>query len=84
MNRSVSLASLLICSLASTALAGPQDVSPALRERAKAICLQDVFRLCSDAMTDETTVVACMLPKRSLVSMPCQRIYDDLTKTVQR
>ena len=51
--------------LPSVASAGVEDVSPALREQAEAVCREDAMRLCADAIPDETAIIACMGPSEN-------------------
>jgi hypothetical protein len=70
--------------LTSTAFAGVDDVTPALRKQAEAVCQADALRLCADAIPDETAVVSCMRPKRALLTVPCRKIFDEVTREVRR
>ena len=75
---------ILVLALPSAALAGIADVSPALRERAEAVCRDDAIRLCVDAIPDEAAIVACMKPKRALLGTACRRVFDDVMRNVRR
>jgi len=82
---------LLIITLSITATfvptmahAGAGDVSPALREKAVAACRNDATRLCAGASSDESAMVACMRPKRALLTPRCRRVFDEVIKDVRR
>ena len=70
--------------IASTAHAEAADVGPALRTRAETVCRDDALRLYADAVPDEAAILACMRPKRDLLSAPCRTIYDEVAKIVGR
>ena len=70
--------------LSSVASAGVEDVSPALREQAEAVCRDDAMRLCADAIPDETAIIACMRPKRAMLTVPCRKIFDEVMQDVRR
>jgi len=64
--------------------AGAGDVSPALREKAVAGCRNDAMRLCAGASSDESAMVACMRPKRALLTARCRKVLDEVIKDVRR
>ncbi len=70
--------------LPSMALASEADVSPALRAQAEAVCRDDAFRLCADAMPDEAAILACMRPKRAMLAAPCRKVFDEVVQDVRR
>ena len=65
------------------ALAGPADITPALRQKAQAICTADAMRLCPDAMGDEGEVVACMKTLRPQLTVQCRQVYDQVAKALK-
>lgn len=77
---------LVVCAILvpSIALAGTADVSTALRVQAEAVCKDDAMRLCADAIPDESAVVACMRPKRSELTPPCRKVFDEVVQAVRR
>lgn len=68
----------------SVALAAAADVSPALRAQAEAVCRDDALRLCSEAIPDETAILACMRPKRAQLSASCRAVFDEVVRDVRR
>ncbi len=75
------LATVLLPSLA---LAGEADVSPALRAQAEVMCKDDAVRLCADAIPDESAILACMRPKRAMLTAPCRKVFDEVVQDVRR
>ncbi len=59
-------------------------VTPALREQAEAVCRDDALRLCPEAVPDETAIIACMRPKRSDLTLPCRKVFDQVVRAVNR
>ncbi len=74
---------VLSLSMPSLGLAGAQDVSPDLRQRAIANCSEDAMRLCPQAMTDETAAVACMASKRPNLTPSCRVVYDQVARALK-
>ena len=76
----------LILSLAtlSPCLAGAQDVSPDLRQRAIADCGGDAMRLCPQAMSDEGAAVACLAGKRPQLTRSCRVVYDQVARVLRQ
>ena len=70
--------------LTSTVLASEGDVSPALRAQAEAVCRDDAFRLCADAVPDESAILACMRPKRAMLTAPCRKVFDEVAQNLRR
>lgn len=75
---------LAMALIPAAALVGVADVSPGLRARAEAICKEDALRLCADAVPDEDAIVACMRPKRALLTAPCRTVFDQVVRQVRR
>ena len=75
---------LSLASVPSLSFAGIGDISPAFRERAEAICRDDALRLCAETIPDEEAIIACMQPKRQLLTLPCRRIFDEVMQDVRR
>ena len=75
---------LTIVLVPAMALAAETDVSPALRAKAEALCRDDALRLCSDAIPDESAIIACMRPKRALLTTSCLKVFDQVTHEVRR
>ena len=73
----------LVFALASPCLAGPQDVTPALRQAALDNCTGDAMRLCPQALTDEGQAVSCMASKRSQLSTSCRVVYDRVARVLK-
>ena len=85
MLRILAVSALLFAAQASPmALAGEADISPALRARAEAACRDDAVRLCAEAIPDENAILACMRPKRALLSAPCRRAFDEVALALKR
>ena len=76
----------LILSIAtlSPCLAGAQDVSPDLRQRAIADCGGDAMRLCPQAMSDEGAAVACLAGKRPQLTNSCRVVYDQVARVLRQ
>ena len=68
----------------SMSLASEADVSPALRAQAEAVCRDDAIRLCADAISDESAIIACMRPKRALLAAPCRKVFDAVVREMGR
>ena len=85
MRRFLAASAAVLAALASSmALASEADVDPALRTRAEAVCRDDAVRLCANAIPDETAILACMRPKRTLLSAPCRRVFDEVVLDLRR
>ena len=84
MLRSLAASIFLVVQFPSVALASEADVSPVLRARAEAVCRDDAVRLCSAAIPDEGAILACMRPKRALLSVPCQKVFDAVVLDMRR
>ena len=76
----------LILSIAtlSPCLAGAQDVSAELRERAITDCGGDAMRLCPQAMSDEGAAVACLADKRPQLTRTCRVVYDQVARVLRQ
>lgn len=68
----------------SMVFAGEADVSPALRAQTEAVCRDDAVRLCTDAMPDESAILACMRPKRAMLTPSCRKVFDEVVQNVRR
>ena len=66
------------------AFATEADVSPGLRAQAEAVCRDDAFRLCADAIPDEAAILACMRPKRAMLAAPCRKVFDAVVRDLGR
>lgn len=85
MRRFLAVSAVILAAQASSmALAGEADVGPALRARAQAECRDDALRLCADAIPDKGAVLACMRPKRVLLSTPCRKVFDEVVLDLRR
>ncbi|RYB04376.1 hypothetical protein [Lichenibacterium ramalinae] len=80
----VLFATLATLFVPSAALVAAADVSPALRAQAEAVCRDDAIRLCADAISDEAAIVACMRPKRALLTGPCRKVFDAVVRDMGR
>ena len=69
--------------LTSGCLAGAQDVSQALRDRAVQTCTSDAMRLCPEAIMDEGQVVTCMASKRPQLTQSCRTVYDQVARVLK-
>lgn len=47
-----------------------------MRQQAEHLCYDDVQRLCSSDIPDETKIAACMRSKRSKLSPACRKVFD--------
>lgn len=59
-----------------TAGAEASSSGPSLRDQQQAACYDDVQRLCANAMPDVDKVMACMKPKKAVVSAKCRALWD--------
>lgn len=59
-----------------TAGAEASSSGPTLRDQQQAACYDDVQRLCANAMPDVARVMACMKPKKAVVSAKCRALWD--------
>ncbi len=59
-----------------TAGAEASSSGPTLRDQQQAACYDDVQRLCANAMPDVAKVMACMKPKKAVVSAKCRALWD--------
>ena len=84
MKIAVPLGFLLSLGLASTCLAGAQDLSPELRQRALDNCTGDAMRLCPMSMTDEASAVSCMAGKRPELTTSCRVVYDQVARVLKQ
>ena len=84
MKIAASLVLLSSLSLTSACLAGAQDVSPELRQRALDDCSGDAMRLCPLSMTDEASAVSCMAAKRPELTASCRVVYDQVARVLKR
>ena len=66
------------------AFASEADVGPALRAQAESVCRDDALRLCSDAIPDESAILACMRPKRASLTPSCRKIFNEVVRDVGR
>ena len=73
----------LALALAAPCLAGPQDVSPELRQAALDNCTGDAVRLCPQALTDEGQAVSCMATKRAQLTSSCRVVYDRVARVLK-
>lgn len=71
-------------SLSTTCFAGPQDVSPELRERAIQSCTNDAMRLCPSALMNEGETVSCMSSKRPQLTQSCRIVYDQVARLLMQ
>lgn len=77
--------SVAITLMTSTAcFAGPQDVSPELRQRVIQTCTNDAVRLCPTSLTDEVQTVSCMSNKRPQLTTSCRVIYDQVARLLKQ
>ena len=83
MLKSVCLSAALTVALSSGCLAGAQDVSQALRDRAVQTCTSDAMRLCPEAIMDEGQVVTCMAGKRPQLTQSCRAVYDQVARVLK-
>ena len=74
---------VLALAMASPSLAGPQDVSPELRQAALDNCTGDAVRLCPQSLTDEDQAVSCLSSKRSQLSRSCRVVYDQVARVLK-
>jgi hypothetical protein len=74
---------ILSLGLTSTCLAGAQDVSPELRQRALDNCTGDAMRLCPLSLSDEASAVSCMASKRTQLTQPCRVVYDQVARVLK-
>ena len=79
-----SLGLLVAVALASPALAGAQDVSAELRQRAVQTCGGDAMRLCPMALGDESAAVSCMAGKRPQLTPSCRVVYDQVARVLKQ
>lgn len=70
--------------LTSAALAGANDVSPELRQRALDTCSGDAMRLCPLSMSDEASAVSCLASKRPQLTPSCRVVYDQVARVLKR
>ena len=70
--------------LATECFAGPQDISPELRQRAIQICTTDAMRLCPAALMNEEQTVACMSGKRALLTPACRVVFDQVARLLRK
>ena len=75
---------VLSIALSSACLAGAQDVSPELRQRAIQNCSSDALRLCPQAITDEGAAVSCMANKRPELTPSCRIVYDQVARVLKQ
>ena len=73
----------LSLAMTSACLAGAQDVSPELRQRAIATCTDDAVRLCPEAMSDEGAAVSCLASKRPQLTRSCRVVYDQVARILR-
>lgn len=64
--------------------AGPQDVSPELRQQAIQSCTNDAVRLCPAALMDEGETVSCMSGKRLQLTKSCRVVYDQVARLLKQ
>ena len=83
MIKAVLISTGLTIALASSCLAGAQDVSQALRARAVQTCTSDAMRLCPEAIMDEGQVVTCMAGKRPQLTQSCRAVYDQVARLLK-
>ena len=65
-------------------IAGSQDVSPELRQRAIQSCTSDAVRLCPTALMDEGQTVSCMAGKRPQLTQSCRVVYDQVARLLKQ
>lgn len=70
--------------LSTACLAGPQDVSPELRQQAIQTCTNDAVRLCPAALMDEGETVSCMSDKRPQLTQSCRVVYDRVARLLKQ
>jgi hypothetical protein len=73
MKRSVSLFAIVAIGALSVTAVRADD----LRDRQTAACTNDAFRLCGDAIPDETRITACMAAKRAALTPGCRAFFVD-------
>ena len=73
----------LTLALTSGCLAGAQDVSQGLRDKAVQNCTSDAMRLCPEAIMDEGQVVTCMASKRPQLTQSCRAVYDQVARVLK-
>ena len=83
MFKAVLISAGLTAALTSSCLAGAQDVSQALRDRAVQTCTGDAMRLCPEAIMDEGQVVTCMAGKRPQLTQSCRAVYDQVARLLK-
>lgn len=84
MKHAAPLGILLSLAMTSACLAGAQDVSPELRQRAIDNCSGDAMRLCPLSMTDEASAVSCMAGKRPQLTQSCRVVYDQVARVLKQ
>ena len=62
--------------LSSACLAGPQNISPQLRDQAVQNCTGDAMRLCLASILDEEQTTQCMERNRSQLSPQCRATME--------
>jgi hypothetical protein len=84
MKLSAPLGLILSLGLTSTCLAGAQDVSPELRQRAVDNCTGDAMRLCPMSLSDEASAVSCLAAKRTQLTKSCRVVYDQVARVLKQ
>ena len=77
------IAAGLTFALTTGCLAGAQNVSQDLRDKAVQNCTSDAMRLCPEAIMDEGQVVNCMASKRPQLTQSCRVVYDQVARVLK-
>ncbi|RYC28964.1 hypothetical protein D3273_26440 [Lichenibacterium minor] len=67
-----------------TCRADEQDISPALRQKAIAVCTVDAERLCPDSVSSENQAISCLAGKRSELTSACKSAYDEVAHALKQ
>jgi hypothetical protein len=61
-----------------------REIDPQLREYVITSCSTDAYRLCPQALGDETAAVQCMRKNRSQLNQICRVAYDKVVRVLHK
>ena len=61
-----------------------REIDPQLREYVMNSCSTDAYRLCPQALGDESSAVQCMRKNRSQLNQICRVAYDKVVRVLRK